>query len=210
MAEPSQGQVSSPDIPAGSTQLCRLLALPKELRLLIYEAYFGPLRICNVAWAEEVCWWIDADGAAGTVIGTNLLITSRQIHQEALAVMLDRTELQVDFELLIFSVPWTTTHQLAKADAVRVLRTIRAVVIEIQIDGTDRILAPTMYSLRGVFTAMNHGAIPKKLSFDFLSATTLQTKEPVVPDDEEFKTAISSLRCADGVMRVRRFAAMDA
>ncbi|KAK4953399.1 hypothetical protein LTR10_009109 [Elasticomyces elasticus] len=203
MVEPPQGQIVSTH-GQGSTQSCRLLALPKELRLLIYEAYFGPTRKYHVAWAEHICWWVN-DNATGkrTAIGTKLLLASRQICEEAVAVMLDRTKFTVDFAF------WRvtgSTYPLTDANAVQFLQHVRVVDIEMDVDATDCVFHLDVDDLRDVLKAMNYGANVKQLTFYFTSRTTLHTKEFIVPNDEVLKAAISSLRCADGAVKVGRFA----
>ncbi|KAK5729564.1 hypothetical protein LTR17_011867 [Elasticomyces elasticus] len=199
MAEPSQSQVLSTH-DQGSTQLCRLLVLPEELRLLIYQAYFGPTQKCHVAWTNRICWWV-YDTAAGkhTAIGTQLLLVSRQIHEEAQAVMFDLTEVIVDFGTWRRFGP---SYPLMDVNAVRFLQHVRVVDIEVEIHTTDCVVHPSMEVLHAVFEAMDYGAGVKKLTFDLRSCTKPWTREPIVPNDAKFKVAISSLRCADGVVKI--------
>ncbi|KAK5684512.1 hypothetical protein LTS10_004382 [Elasticomyces elasticus] len=182
MAESSQDQVVSTH-GQGSTQLCRLLALPKELRLLIYEAYFGPMRRCWIAWEDRACWWTHPGRTGGTAHGTSLLLASRQVHEEALAVMLDHA----------------TTFLQHVQNVV--------IVIEIEIGSMNDDPNPSMDDLHAVLDAMNYGANTKRLTFDlvFTSWTAQQVEEFVIPNDEEFRSAISNLQCADGVVHIRRF-----
>ncbi|KAK3629471.1 hypothetical protein LTR56_018010 [Elasticomyces elasticus] len=206
MAEPSQGQVVSTQ-GRGSTQSCRLLALPKELRLLIYEAYFGPTQMCFVSWTNQAYWWRDdINNQSRGAPATALLRTSRQIYKEALAVMCDCREVSVhlDYYDVPGAVPKNASHSMA--DIARILRHVRNIKIEIELDVTDHVCERDIGDLRNVLQATNHGANAKQLVLDLISWTTPRTKEPVLPNDERFKTAISSLQCADGVVNIRRFA----
>ncbi|KAK3643177.1 hypothetical protein LTR56_010324 [Elasticomyces elasticus] len=207
MAEPSLGQVVSAHS-QGLTQLCRLLALPKELRLLIYEAYFGPMRRYRIAWEDRACWWTHPGPTGGTAHGTSLLLASRQIHEEALAVMLDRTVVDVYLGCDPQPAP-KNAYLLNTADATKFLQYVQNVVIVIEIEIGPRTgdPDPSMDDLHAVLDAMNYGANTKRLTFDlvFTSWTAQQVEEFVIPDDEEFRSAISNLQCADGVVHIRRF-----
>ncbi|KAK5711290.1 hypothetical protein LTR15_012580 [Elasticomyces elasticus] len=194
MAESSQGQVVSTH-GQGSTQVCRLLALPKELRLLVYEAYFGPTQKCCIDWEDGTCNWRRDPGSVDhQTVGLALLLTARQIHEEALAVMLDRTSVEFELDL-------ETNASLRWANVLRLLRCVRVVEIEIVVDATNCVQRPSIDDLRAMLEAMDQGANLKQLTFDLISWPTSENKEPAAPNDEEFKAAISSLRCANGVVK---------
>jgi hypothetical protein len=81
-----------------SEMRCHLLELPPELRLHIYEAYFGETRSCYVdnsydrttgATEWETRWRIGGD------TGSAMLRTCRKIHAEAYPILLERTKLYI-------------------------------------------------------------------------------------------------------------------
>ncbi|KAK5711289.1 hypothetical protein LTR15_012579 [Elasticomyces elasticus] len=70
---------------------CHLLALPAELRLLIYEANFGPPKEREFCWGRSSCWFYRRlDDSDTWYQAVALLQTSRQILNEAQPVLDER------------------------------------------------------------------------------------------------------------------------
>lgn len=71
----------------------RLLALPKELRLLIYKHIFPP---CKVDIQEpRANQWVDRNDIHVTRVDVAILATCRAIHTEAAAVLYENTEFYI-------------------------------------------------------------------------------------------------------------------
>lgn len=73
----------------------RLLKLPSELRLLIYEYVFPPCKVD--IHAPRPNSWVDADDVRAKPAGLALLKTCRTIYAEALPVLYEHTEFYVKF-----------------------------------------------------------------------------------------------------------------
>ncbi|KAK3629470.1 hypothetical protein LTR56_018009 [Elasticomyces elasticus] len=80
LAEYTDGETSPP--------ICHLLGLPPELRLLIYEAYFGStkMRKLYLRWGQKVELWYDQRTNGYNPDMAALLRTCKRIHDEALLV----------------------------------------------------------------------------------------------------------------------------
>ncbi|KAK3643178.1 hypothetical protein LTR56_010325 [Elasticomyces elasticus] len=71
-------------------EACRLLALPTELRLLIYEACFGPPKERDFGWGWSDCWFHHQLDSSKEYQDVALLQTCRQIWREAQPVLNER------------------------------------------------------------------------------------------------------------------------
>ncbi|KAK4540685.1 hypothetical protein LTR36_009016 [Oleoguttula mirabilis] len=76
-------------IEAAPDKDCHLLRMPPELRLRIYDFYFGEEKACIVVWDEDdvkVRWQRDQTSTANES-GSGLLRTCKTVHVEALPVL---------------------------------------------------------------------------------------------------------------------------
>ncbi|KAK4902553.1 hypothetical protein LTR27_000490 [Elasticomyces elasticus] len=71
-------------------ETCHLLALPAELRLLIYEAHFGPPKEREFCWDWSSCWFYRRLDDSEEYQAAALLQTCRQILKEAQPVLDER------------------------------------------------------------------------------------------------------------------------
>ncbi|KAK5729565.1 hypothetical protein LTR17_011868 [Elasticomyces elasticus] len=71
-------------------EACHLLALPAELRLLIYEAHFGPQKEREFCWGWSSCWFYRRLDDSVRYQDAALLQTCRQILKEAQPVLDER------------------------------------------------------------------------------------------------------------------------
>ncbi|KAK5719734.1 hypothetical protein LTR17_015185 [Elasticomyces elasticus] len=71
-------------------EACHLLALPAELRLLIYEAHFGPPKKREFCWGWSSCWFYRRLDDSEAYQAVALLQTCRQIVKEAQPVLDER------------------------------------------------------------------------------------------------------------------------
>ena len=73
----------------------RLLKLPSEIRLLIYEYVFTPCKVD--IHAPRPNSWVDADDVRAKPAGLALIKTCRTIYAEALPVLYQHTEFHIKF-----------------------------------------------------------------------------------------------------------------
>ncbi|KAK5704826.1 hypothetical protein LTR97_001935 [Elasticomyces elasticus] len=118
---------------------------------------------------------------------------SHLLHEEAIAVMYDRIAVLVVFFYGPRSAP-DTACSMTRASTIYLLEHARVVEIELLVYSIDTVMEPSMAALSAVLRALKQGANLKELMFYLKSWTTLHTEEMVLPHDEEFRTAISSLQ----------------
>ncbi|KAK5729563.1 hypothetical protein LTR17_011866 [Elasticomyces elasticus] len=188
-----------------SPQMCDLLGLPPELRLLIYEAYFQSSKRCDLIWPDELRWTRQGLGNPEPSNGTALLFVSRQLYQEALLVMHQCLELHITFGVACYQYRRRKAGRPAgSAQAIRLLELAPMVIVTLDIGPDD--LVDCVTDLEVVFRAMDHGVMKKELIFTLLSVTTQKTLEPVFPDHKEFQDAMATLKCSRSALKFRRVA----
>lgn len=75
---------------------CHLLRIPPELRLRIYDYYFGETKPCTVyAWPDVDIEWKHDSKDQADARGSQLLFTCKTISHEARPVLLASTELML-------------------------------------------------------------------------------------------------------------------
>ena len=73
---------------------CHLLRIPPELRLSIYEYYFGKVKTCSMTWDTAVCVQWRSNEANNN--GSQILSLCKEVYNEACPVLLAACRLYVD------------------------------------------------------------------------------------------------------------------
>lgn len=124
---------------------CHLLCLPPELRLCIYDHYFGSKKSCYVTWTNMVNgisthWDNDHKQPLRNTSGSVILRTCKAIHAEALPVMLASSSLHIDTgyrtsNLFCRESCWTTARVHNSDDDLSFLSNLPNVQLRLHLDG---------------------------------------------------------------------------
>ncbi|KAK3629468.1 hypothetical protein LTR56_018007 [Elasticomyces elasticus] len=179
-----------------SSGTCHLLALPPELRLLIYEAYFGERKVVEVYWDETKndCWYHRVRGN-NSLHHLALLQACQKMYHEAQPMLHER-------RVPLLKDPWfkrrhefkegKESHTL-ETNQLRFLKQVPAVIIDVmlmELEGWE--VWPN------ILEAIDQGANVKSLTFVLL----LYMNHGVFSEDGLLTKMISKLRCPSSVVIV--------
>ncbi|KAK5719731.1 hypothetical protein LTR17_015182 [Elasticomyces elasticus] len=180
-----------------STQPCRLLGLPTELRLLIYSAYFGDKKVRRLYWdrKERNCWWHRRKNNG--VYPLALLQTCREIRREAQPVLCEHTvPLLIDLRCVgKKDCRWAESAHTLDAEQMKFLEQVPAVVIDVTLENGRRRGWKTLHT---ILESISQGATIKCLTF----ILDRHSDRKVISKSGELTNAIYKLQCPSSAVTV--------
>ncbi|KAK4902555.1 hypothetical protein LTR27_000492 [Elasticomyces elasticus] len=199
-----QERVDDVDAEPASTQPCHLLALPTELRLLIYEACFGPTRCQLLYWEEDNCWLRRRTTRSNgdTMLHSKaLLLTCRQLTNEVQPMFNER-----NVPRLID--PWYLPNdgeirRTIYPDQLRFLQQVPAVIIDVTLwNNNSRDKSPgnirCWKTLRSILSAMDQGTNIKSLEF----VLDPYCDPEIMSEGGKLTSAIEKLHCPKDAVKI--------
>lgn len=176
---------------------CHILRIPPELRLRIYDYYFGDEKTCMVEWGDEIIvkWQRDQAGTANDS-GSSLLRTCKTICIEASPVLYATCTLSIDCDICACDYKDETKHtakrELDNKDQCDFLASIRKADMVLCFDGGQS----EIDRMQLVFETMDQGTHLKYLYI----AIVATDPDPIVHFSAVIRL-LQGLRCG-GLVRI--------